>query len=343
MFNFIVLGSIIVARGLKSEDVQQQHKCLLQVHKHSRAMPSHRVLSHSKWWGVQGSGGKLNASLDGVCDEDIYYPSELEQGFSSNVMKWTETDKSLCEHLDSRYTWLEENVKGEINSGGEIFSRMCKKGEAPQRLEPLAGVLRNPKMFCDSTDLGTEFNIDYLVLADGRNLSSSSKKILFDAGGSNFMESMSYFTGQYGLRGIELDQIYVWEATPRGDEAYWHGTPDAAREKWQPRLTFYDGVPITADPDAEHNPVRRIISECKAEDFCAFKLDIDAPDIELPIVEQILASTEAASVLDEFFFEHHVSGIMELGWGHDVNGTFADSYDMFTKLRKMGVRAHSWI
>jgi len=74
-------------------------------------------------------------------------------------------------------------------------------------------------------------------------------------------------------------------------------------------------------------------------------LDIDTPSIELPLVQQLLdAPQQTGDTLDEFFFEHHVEGLMQyFGWYLDVNGTFAHSYDMFSSLREMGVRAHSWI
>jgi hypothetical protein len=172
---------------------------------------------------------------------------------------------------------------------------------------------------------------------------SKAKKIFFDAGGTRFMDAMNYFTSGYQKRGIVFDKIYVWEATAQGTEAYWEGTPAAVREEWEPRLTFYDGVPCTEEPNHEHNPPSRILKECAPEDFCSFKLDIDTPSVELPIVQQLLNDSKFGEVLDEFFFEHHVTGMMEnYGWGN-VNGTVADSYDIFGKLRQMGVRAHSWI
>merc|ERR1719183_358800 len=117
------------------------------------------------------------------------------------------------------------------------------------------------------------------------------------------MDAMNFFTNQYEKRGISFDQIYVWEATKQGVEAYWAGTPAPIRQKWQSRLTFYDGVPC--DPqDTQNNPAARLATECRPDDFCAFKLDIDTPSIELPIVQQLLESPTIGQVLDEVFFEH---------------------------------------
>jgi len=293
---------------------------------------------------AQGSGGNLNSTVGGVCTQDSYVPSYLEHDFSTHVLNWTATKNSLCQHLDTRMTWIQENLEGNLQSGGSIFSRLCKKGKAPQILEPLAGVLRDPRFFCDTMDRKVLFSIDWLVVADHGELEPSSKKMFFDAGGTRFMDAMEFFTSQYEKRGITFDSIYVWEARWQGHEAYWKGTPPEVRQKWEPRVTFYDGVPISADPSHWHNPLVRMLADCLPEDFCAFKLDIDTPEIENLIVHQILDSPRVAAVMDEFFFEHHVAGLMNFdGAWSEVNGTFADSYSIFAQLRRMGVRAHSWI
>jgi len=309
-----------------------------------------REISRMRFTPTQGSGGNLNANLDGICEEDSYTPSLLEQYFSANVLDWTANATIMCSRLGAqRFEWLQENVNatedGITESGSRIFSQMCKRGQPPQLLEPLAGILRDPTFVCDGIDFGKEFSIDWLVLANrGEAVSSEAKSILYDAGGTRFMDAMHFFVSKYEQRGITFDQIYVWEAVAQGLEAYWEGTPPEVRSKWESRLTFYDGVPCSSDPNHEHNPPNRILRDCRPEDFCAFKLDIDTPSVELPIVQQLMDSPQFGDVLDEFFFEHHVAGLMQLyGWGDDVNGTFADSYAIFEGLRKMGIRAHSWI
>jgi len=238
-----------------------------------------------------------------------------------------------------------------MDTGSSKFSRLCKQGHSMQLIEPLAGILRDPRFLCPDASPEMEFSIDWLVLADvgSVRLAPESKRYLFDAGGTRFMDAMNFFTSKYLERGIVFDHVYVWEAVPQGAEAYWADTPAETRAFWEPRLTFYDGVPVTADPaDQQNNPVNRIHQLCADRDFCAFKLDIDTPSVELPIVQQFIAQPDATRAsLDELFFEHHVHGLMQnYGWGFDegaVDGTFADSYGLFTKLRQLGVRAHSWI
>lgn len=329
-----------------------------------------RNQQRSKFFPVQGRGAKLKATLDGICKEDYYWPSELEKQWNAHVLEWTGDQVSLCQHMHrtKRRAWLGQNRGGIRKPGMSIFSKLCKKGKPPQLIEPLAGILRDPRMICNGVEQRIASSTDWLVLADqgrpkaapqgmranslmpslrGRAPSVNERRqqaIFFDAGGTRFMDAMNYFTSQYESRGIEFDNIYVWEAVFQGDENYWDGTPTEIRSKWKPRLKFYDGVPVSAGKNAENNPLNVILAECQPDDFCAFKLDIDTPSVELPLVEQLIESPAVAEVLDEFFFEHHVAGVMQYhGWGYEVNGTFEDSYRIFSRLRKMGVRAHSWI
>jgi len=292
-----------------------------------------------------GDGGRLSA-LAGtdVCSKDSYNPSHLEERFSQNANLWTKDRSTLCSHVEE---WVTENLAGGSEAGPK-FSRICRKGQPVQVIEPLAGILRDPRMACPNTGIAIEFSIDWLVLADNRSapIPAESKRYLFDAGGTRFMDAMNFFTSKYQERGIVFDHVYVWEAVAQGTEAYWSGVPAETRAFWEPRLTFYDGVPVSADPaDQENNPVNRIHQQCADKDFCAFKLDIDTSSVEFPIVQQLIAQSDATKAsLDELFFEHHVHGLMQQwGWGDAVEGSFADSYNLFMQLRQLGVRAHSWI
>jgi len=360
VFSLISLCGIISVSGSKSEDIQksclpsadtqQQRSCLLQVQQSSKVTSIERHAAElavvSQFTPAHGNGGNLEATLPGVCEDDSYSPSAFEQEWCANAEAWTKDETTLCPHLGAKDTWIHENIYGTVGpvaSGNRVFSQLCKKGSAPQYLEPLAGVLRDPRVICEPFDEHNFFGIDWLVMADYKNY-PSGKRVFFDAGGTRFMDAMRFFVSIYDRRGLTFDEIYAWEAVPQGIEGYWENTPPELRQKWEPKLTFYDGIPITADPNSHENPVKRILEKCKPEDFCAFKLDIDTPSVEFPIIEQLMASPAPAAVLDEFFFEHHVHGVMEnWGWDKDVNGTFADSYRIFTQLRQMGIRAHSWI
>jgi hypothetical protein len=73
------------------------------------------------------------------------------------------------------------------------------------------------------------------------------------------------------------------------------------------------------------------------------KLDIDSPDIELALVEQLQSSTELIKLVDVFYFEHHVH-LMELAgaWVDTMRGSVQSSLEFFASLRHQGVDAHFW-
>jgi len=140
----------------------------------------------------EAHGGNLSASSGtDICSEDSYNPSYLEEGFSQNADLWTGDVSTLCSHLEE---WVTENLSGKREAGPK-FSRICKKGQAMQVIEPLAGILRDPRMFCPSTDADTVFSVDWLVLADNGSapMDPASKRYLFDAGGTRFMDAMNFF------------------------------------------------------------------------------------------------------------------------------------------------------
>lgn len=75
--------------------------------------------------------------------------------------------------------------------------------------------------------------------------------------------------------------------------------------------------------------------------YTIFKLDMDDSEMEMEWVEQL-----EAGFADEFYFEHHVAyPLMYLYWGEDMRKDVreSESMELFLKLRKKGIRAHSWM
>ena len=284
------------------------------------------------------------------CAATSYVPSALENRFMKDPNDVTKDAVSLCDALGSwKDTWIKMNLEETpVTSTSDLFSSICPSERAnKQVIEPLAGILRDPRVFCGRDIEEFFMSVDWLVFADNASYpfwTPESKRIFFDAGGSYFREALKFFTTKYAERGIEFDQIFVWEAKKwETAEDYWAGTPQEVRAKWEPRLTWYNGIPITVDKNSVHNPVHRIHQLCRAEDFCVFKLDIDTPAVELALVFQLL---EDPGHLKEFFFEQHVQNpLIGPYWKlpPNVNETMQDSYELFTRLRRLGVRAHSWV
>ena len=79
------------------------------------------------------------------------------------------------------------------------------------------------------------------------------------------------------------------------------------------------------------------------------QIDIDNTPVEMLFIQQLLNDAHATSLVEEFFFEHHVNFpvMMKPYYWSNVpkNETMVlkDSCDIFVKLRHMGVRAHGWV
>jgi hypothetical protein len=77
-----------------------------------------------------------------------------------------------------------------------------------------------------------------------------------------------------------------------------------------------------------------------------FKLDIDHAQSETAILQALLDDPQASALVDEFFFEYHVTfGEMLRYWKSqaDPSKSLADAFALFYKLRQRGWRAHSWV
>ena len=102
---------------------------------------------------------------------------------------------------------------------------------------------------------------------------------------------------------------------------------------------------MTQEEGHKLNPLHSIIKQLNEDDFVVLKLDIDTPDVEVPLVKQLLEDKDDIyhRLIDQFYFEHHVRlAEMEYWWGTDLNETVKDSLDLFYNLRRKGIPAHFW-
>lgn len=84
---------------------------------------------------------------------------------------------------------------------------------------------------------------------------------------------------------------------------YWSGVPS----KWRPYMQFHN-IPVDAGLDAPNSPLNYIRLIATPNDFVSFKLDVDKPNIEIPIAMEILhdqSDPPLSALVDEFFFELH--------------------------------------
>jgi len=310
------------------------------------------------------------------CAADGYVPSPLEKGFVEHSKEWADpalkclegntttadfhnpmrgkcksNTEALCAHLDAptRQAWI-EGVAGKTDLSQTIFSKLCVKGEAPQLLEPLAGVLRDPRTFCDlsfqdkKTDRWGGYNasspdklrpIEWQLWADSSVLKPGGKSIFFDAGATFFIDSMEFTLARYERQGIEFDEIHAWEITDVPTEKFWYGVDPKVRSKWEPRLIRNNGVGVDGKLGSKNNPAELMKKLCRPDDFCAFKMDIEGgAGVEEDIADQLVELQHG--VLDEFWEEYPDRD-------YEVLQPGATFYSRFQKLRSNGVRAHGWI
>ena len=84
------------------------------------------------------------------------------------------------------------------------------------------------------------------------------------------------------------------------------------------------------------------------------QVDIDNSELEKEFINQVIEMPEVASRVDELFWEHHVlqhplSNTAGRAWRkregemETATDTLADSYRIFQELRRLGIKAHSWV
>ena len=74
------------------------------------------------------------------------------------------------------------------------------------------------------------------------------------------------------------------------------------------------------------------------------KLDIDAPKVEMALVQQLVSSPELMKLVDVFYFEHHVLlGELEQAWNGTMAGSVQSSLELFARMRRKGLDAHFWV
>lgn len=224
-------------------------------------------------------------------------------------------------------------------------------------IEPLIGFLRHPAYHClksvpdfanvDIVDKNYMFmmNREQIVPRAKRN-NVVTRNYMFDLGASLYTTgaggaSQQWFVDTYHERGIDFDRIFAWEATKHEPTKIFADYPGDVAGK----ISYYN-VPCPTDVNDTMSPIRMIKALVRPDDFLVFKIDIDNDPVEIAIINSFIDDRNVTDLIDEFFFEHHVSNnpVEHRGWGlgQKINN-ITESYALFEKLRKIGIRAHSWV
>jgi len=312
----------------------------------------------------------IPASPSSVCTKTAlrYEPSDVERAWvaaisqlKSDAFTWPKG----CERVRTDLAQLQKELLGirqhqtdsrvdltSFHLSNHQFRDDCTGEISKVYLEPLVSFLRHPLALCAGLSAKVDiFDKSYMLLPHLEEVTSvEAYKWLFDAGASTYDTgaggaSQSWFVEEYRKRGIEFDRIIGWEAAQTNPKTQWDVVPADIKRK-----TSWYNIPASSDVGHADNPLTFIKTMTKPEDYVVFKLDIDTPDVEVALVEQILNDTEIQALIDEFYFEHHVMGspMQWHGWGDLRESTskwnsIEDSYTIFSRLREKGIRAHSWV
>ncbi|CAF0918827.1 unnamed protein product [Rotaria sordida] len=250
------------------------------------------------------------------------------------------------------------------------YRRICSNEEhdAIQLIEPLIGFIRDPLTMCPRISsvpsnlyLNGEFALQskrFLLLAPSSPFhidpplttnipslapwlySSGSQKILIDIGSSYFKSrhgniaeiGTKWFYDYFKEKSIRFDRIIAYEYQQLDTRRVWNELPDDV----YPIYTF---INVGVETEIEKfNPWKMLQTIAKPNDYVVIKLDIDKPPLENALMKQLLdENNQARYLIDELFFEKHVTYNRK-----SKEDKLKDSYELFTKLRRYGIRMHGW-
>jgi hypothetical protein len=169
------------------------------------------------------------------------------------------------------------------------------------------------------------------------------KTILMDLGSSYFggwhgdstAAAGLWFYQYYKRFGVKFDRVIAYEYSLLDQKAAWTQLPEEI-------FPVYTLINVGVAESGRFNPWLMLKAVARSYDHVVVKLDIDTPVLENALINQILNDSSIHSLIDEFFFEHHVTvNEMLPYWGRPPR-QLKDSYVLFRKLRELGIRMHSW-
>ena len=305
----------------------------------------------------------------------------LQKNVCAVLLQADQTNKSIemLEHIATvRQSMF--NRSSMVNPN-ELFSKMFYRMECPsahstlvvQEIEPLVGLLRDPLTICSgfNATIPSKFVVSeddamqskrFILLAPSSPYFNYTpivpippwishqhgKKFLFDIVSSYFNGrpeldnvgsaiSVRWFYEYFQQNSLRFDRIIAFERGELAPKIAWDQLPEDL-------MTVYTLINAAVESSGKYNPLNMLQTLVKPEDYVLFKLDIDSFDLEKNLIDQIIENQTLHSLIDEIFFEMHVSvPEMEPYWSFTIGpAQLKDTYLLFTKLRQLGIRMHSW-
>lgn len=115
----------------------------------------------------------------------------------------------------------------------------------------------------------------------------------------------------------QIDHLFMFEAQSHKPEAIFAPVPATLLSRYS-----YFNIPVSATKGDKFH-AWTFLENAKRSEYVVVKLDIDTPSVETPLVEQLVASAKYQTLMDEFFFEHHVKySAMARWWGATTAGAW---------------------
>lgn len=246
-----------------------------------------------------------------------------------------------------------------------IFSDLSRVSPRAGVVEPLLPPLRHP-LICGNVVRDVEnavqrryryrsnyiLDLSYLVHDFGaicRQLKPHSRTVFIDMGASLSFHGNHhtgppppevYLTDLYRKFGLNFDHIYAYELVPQNTRAVFE---DLVPEHMMAAYHWIN-VGVDSRPGAKLNPFTMLKKNFLPDDFVVVKLDVDNTNTELPLATQLLHDEQLHSLVDHFYFEHHVHlDELAMGWLTTMHGTIHESLQLFYQLRQKGIAAHYWV
>jgi hypothetical protein len=316
------------------------------------------VLKNADKLGYNTKGKDLSKGCTLWQDKDAPVYKEL-QGFLDDVTGYAEKVKAFPGVGDVRTQMTTKDGQEDVCSSLELhpggLKALFPSGQLSQTntsgyIEPLLPPMRHPG-FC-SDPKKYLLNLDYIVhdfAAMCRSLKPTSRIVLIDAGASldyhnNYDGQLSpavYLVEMFRKFGMPFDHIYAYEVTPLKPSSVFQKVP----KEWLPAYHWIN-VGIDTTPGGKLNPLSMVLDNFNEDDLIVFKLDIDTPSLEMPLAQQLLKDDRFNTMIDQFYFEHHVHlfEIYKNWWGRgQVEGSVKDTLELFSQLRQKGIPAHFWV
>jgi hypothetical protein len=184
--------------------------------------------------------------------------------------------------------------------------------------------------------------------ASGPQKNRLRQRMLIDIGastygswrGREYAAGTRWFVDRYQKSRVSFDWIVSYEYEKMDPSEIYASVPPDLLPHY---IYFNQGVEKA--PEGKWNPWRILRGMgVNRGDYIVAKLDIDTPEIENDLANQVLTDPRITELVDEFFYEHHVNTKpMNPFWGTDNSPILLrDTYRTFAALRAKGIRMHSW-